>query len=388
MAFRRVKAALIGSGMISYKYLNTITKKFHVLEMVGCSDLIPERSALRAKQFDIRQMTNEEIWNDPSIEIVLNTTYPLSHYEVTKRSLEAGKHVLTEKMVAVELNEGKELVELARSKGLFFISAPDTFLGGGWQTARHLLDSGVIGDPVAVHAACVRSYQDHSEEEALYKAFTLSRGGGIPFDMGGYYLHNMVNLLGPLSRVTGFMQTRRPQRPYTNPRHPRYGQEFTVDSPNTMTAALEFSGGVLGSLVLTSEGAVDANPGEETIPTNPHIEIHGTQGSLILFDPNLFSGDIYLLRNTIEGPVKMPILYPFQDECRGIGAADLAYAILNGRKPRADATLGYHAFEAIHGIWESSESGKIHTMESTCQRPAALPLRALAGTAYEAILDH
>ena len=141
----------------------------------------PGALALRAKQFDIRQMTNEEIWNDPSIEIVLNTTYPLSHYEVTKRSLEAGKHVLTEKMVAVELNEGKELVELARSKGLFFISAPDTFLGGGWQTARHLLDSGVIGDPVAVHAACVRSYQDHSEEEALYKAFTLSRGGGIPF---------------------------------------------------------------------------------------------------------------------------------------------------------------------------------------------------------------
>ncbi|WP_322169169.1 Gfo/Idh/MocA family protein [Acutalibacter caecimuris] len=388
MALRRVKAALIGSGDISYKYLKNITTKFHVLEMVGCSDLIPERSAGRAEQFGIRQMTNEEIWNDPSIEIVLNTTYPRSHYEVTKLSLEAGKHVLTEKMLAVELEEGKELIELAQKKGLHYISAPDTFLGGGWQTARQIIDAGFIGEPVAVTGICIRSYNDLRDFEAPYKSFVLDAGGGIPFDMGGYYIHNMVNLVGPLSRVTGFMQTRREHRPYPNPRHPLYKQEFKVESPNTVTAALEFANGALGTLVITSEGGMDVPAGDTHIPGEPRIEIHGTQGSLILFDPNEFSGTIRLSRETTGGLVEMPILYPYTDENRGIGAADLAYAILNGRRPRADASLGYHAFETIHGIWQSSREGKTYVMQSTCNRPEPLPLTALAGNAYEAILDN
>ena len=161
--FRRIKAALIGSGAISEKYLTNITKKFHVIDMVGCSDLIPERSAQRAEQFGIRQMTNEEILSDPTIEIVVNTTYPLSHYEVTKAALLAGKHVYTEKMLAVTLEEGLELCELAKEKGLMLTTAPDTFLGGGWQTARHMIDTGLIGTPIGALGVCIRSYQDHGD---------------------------------------------------------------------------------------------------------------------------------------------------------------------------------------------------------------------------------
>ncbi|HIS49484.1 MAG TPA: Gfo/Idh/MocA family oxidoreductase [Candidatus Gallacutalibacter pullistercoris] len=381
MAFRRVKTALIGSGAISKSYLTNMTQKFHVLDVVGCSDIIPERSAKRAEEFGIRQMTNEEIWNDPDIEIVVNTTYPKSHYEVTRKSLEAGKHVVTEKMIAVTLEEGRELVELARSRNLMLATAPDTFLGGGWQTARHLIDAGFIGEPVSVYGVCIRSYQDHSDTFREPKSMVLSAGGGIPFDMGGYYLHNMINLLGPLTRVSGFMQTRNPVRPYTNPRHPKFGETFTVDSPNNMAAALEFACGTIGTLTITSEAA-------GYMFGDPRVEVHGTQGSLILFDPNDFGGKITLRRNTQEQPAEMPIMFPFSEECRGIGAADLAYALLNGRKPRADCSIGLHAFEAVHGIWKSSDEGIMYTMQSTCERPEALPFVALAGSAYEAILDN
>ena len=104
-----IKTALIGAGTISGIYLKNLTETFHITDMVGCSDIIPERSKIRAEEFNIRQMTNEEILKDPEIKIVVNTTFPLAHYEVTKAALLAGKHVYSEKMIAVTLEEGKEL---------------------------------------------------------------------------------------------------------------------------------------------------------------------------------------------------------------------------------------------------------------------------------------
>lgn len=377
--FRRVKVALIGSGAISKNYLTNITEKFHVIEMVGCSDLIPERSAKRSEEYDIRQMTNDEILSDPEIEIVINTTYPLAHYEVTKAALTAGKHVYTEKMIAVTLEEGKELVEIASNKNLLFTTAPDTFLGGGWQTARHLIDSGVIGDPVSALGVCIRSYQDHGEMYREPKSFVFSGGGGIPFDMGGYYLHNMINLFGSIDRVSGFVQTRRAERPYTNPRHPKFGEDFTIDSPNTLSGSLEFDSGTLGTLTITSEASVGSKP---------RFEVFGTQGNLTLFDPNDFGGKILLQRNTHSEPMEMPSLFPYSEECRGMGVADMAYALINKRKPRASAEVGFHAFEAILGMWESCDKGTVYKMESSCERPSCLPLKALAGTAYETILNN
>jgi predicted dehydrogenase len=381
---KRVKAALIGSGAISGTYLKNITTKFHVLDMVGCSDIIPDRSAKRAAEFGLKQMTNEEILNDPEIEIVINTTYPTSHYAVSKECLYAGKHVYVEKMMAVTLDEGKELMELARSKKLLFTTAPDTFLGGGWQTARHLIDGGAIGDIVSILGVCIRSYQDNGDVLSEPKSFIFCAGGGIPFDMGGYYLHNMINLAGRLNRVGGFIQTRRETRPYTNPRHPGFGGGFKIDTPNNLAASLEFTGGALGSLIITSEANAF------TVPT---FEVHGTIGSLLLFDPNDFgpsdSGHIQIIINTggSTAPKDVPILFPFHEENRGIGAADMAYALLNGRKPRADAQIGFHAFEAIHGIWKSGTEGGIYSMTSECERPAALRMKPLGGTAWETILN-
>lgn len=383
--FRRIKAALIGSGAISQNYLTNITKKFHVLELVGCSDIIPERSASKAKEFNIQQMTNEEILTDPEIEIIINTTYPLSHYEVTKAALSAGKHVYSEKMIAVTLEEANELLMLAKEKKLFFAVAPDTFLGGGWQTARHLVDQGVIGDIVSIYGVCARAYQEHGETYQEPKAFVFGAGGGIPFDMGGYYFHNMIHLCGPIQRVSGFSQMRREVRTYTNPRHPKYNENFTIDSPNSMVGALEFCNGTLGTLLVTSEAGCFEKS---------RFEIHGSIGSIMLFDPNDYGpseegGALQLSSNFNDHHVikDIPIMYPFIEENRGIGIADMAYALLNDRKPRVSAELGYHAFEAVMGICKSCEDGTVYTMKSTCKRPEPLKVKALGGTAWEMILN-
>src|SRR5690554_3578352 len=153
-----VKVGLIGSGAISKSYLSSMINNFSILDVVGCSDIIPERSKNRAEEFGIEQLTNEEILNNPEIEIVVNTTYPLSHYEVSKAALLAGKHVHSEKMMAVTMDEARELVSIAKEKGLRIGMAPDTFLGGGLQTARKLIDAGFIGEPLTARAKVMRGY--------------------------------------------------------------------------------------------------------------------------------------------------------------------------------------------------------------------------------------
>lgn len=362
MKIKPVKVGLIGSGEISWTYLTNMTNLFEILEVKGCSDIIPERSANRAKEFNIRNMTNEEILNDPEIQIIVNTTYPTSHYEISKAALLAGKHVHCEKMMAVTLEEGKELITIAKEKNLRIGMAPDTFLGAGFQTARKLIDTGMIGEPFMAQAMVVRGYFHDRWERAMYE-FTRQPGGGIPFDMGGYYMHVLINLLGSVSRVAGFAQCRNPERIIKNVKHPGFGEKIEIDTINSLVGALEFKNGVLGNLTLASEGFGET----------PRIEIYGTEGTLICPDPNQFGGPVYLKRSGTNDFVSMPLTHGYNTNCcRGIGVADMAWGIVNNRPHRAHGDMGFHAFEIIHGIWQCSQTGKTHVLESSCDRPAPL----------------
>lgn len=359
--YKPVKTALIGCGMISGIYLKNCGSNFNVLDLAGCSDIIPERSKCMAQEYKIQDMTNEQILNDPSIEIVINTTYPTAHYEVSKAALLAGKHVYTEKMLAVTLEEAQELCEIARKKNLNICAAPDTFMGAGLQTARRIIDSGLIGEPVAASAILVRGYRHSRFRTEPEKRFAFCPGGGIVFDVGCYYLTGLVSLLGPISKVCGFSQTREPERTFMHPKNPLYGQDMHIETPNNTAGTLEFRNGVLCSFMTSSEG----------INVTNSFMIYGTEGTLSLNDPNEFGGSI-LLRTKAGEERELPLTHAYTDNMRGLGVADLAYAIRNGRKPRACSDIAYHTFEAASGICKSSEEGRIYNMKSTCERPEPL----------------
>ncbi len=377
-----VKVGLIGSGSISKTYLRNMTQEFSILDVVGCSDIIPERSKNRAEEFNIKQLTNEEIYEDPGIEIVVNTTYPLSHYEVTRDALLAGKNVYSEKMMAVTMDEARELVSIANEKGLRIGMAPDTFLGGGLQTARKIIDAGLIGEPLNAVAMVMRGYHMRGEIESDRLPFVMSPGGGIPFDLGGYYLHALIHLLGGVKRVSGFSKTREKDYVYENPRHPRYKESFNFDTPNMLTGALEFEQGCYGTITTISEAFGEI----------PRLEIYGTEGVLICNDPNTFGGPIYLKRNNGSWnqfpPYEIPLIHGYTEDFRGIGVADMAWAIRNNRPHRCSAELGFHAFEIINGIIESDRTGKVYEMTSKCERPAPLPSGFITGSFAEACLDN
>ncbi len=183
----KIRVALIGCGMISDIYCQNLTK-MDIFDFVGVSDLIPERAQKRAEQYGVRAMTNEQIFADPSISLVINTTYPLSHYEVARQALLAGKHVYTEKMICETMEQANELQALAQEKGLYCGGAPDTFLSGAFQVARGLIDAGMIGTPTMVEIFLARSYHHERYYTGDEKRFAFCRHGGILFDMGAYYL--------------------------------------------------------------------------------------------------------------------------------------------------------------------------------------------------------
>jgi predicted dehydrogenase len=384
MSLKPVKVALIGAGNISYTYLNTLSSGFNIIELVGCSDLIPERSKARAELFGIKQMTTEEILDDPDIEIVLNTTEIINHTRITKMILESGKSAYSEKSAGCAYEETLENVELAKSKGLFFGCAPDIYMGAAYQTARKLIDDGWIGEPLVAQAWCIRGYGMNMRPTVGRNFPFGGKGTTVTYDMGGYYINALVSLLGPVKRASGFARSVE-KHTYDNVKNPNYGQVIdTSGGASTLMASMEFENGVYGSLVLTCDGFG---------PEIPRVEIFGTKGTMVVPDPNNFGGnglDIYITRVGNQGSFKMPFSHAFGDtdptimpksgkrepcfnSWRGIAVVDMAYAIRRNRPPRSSAELALHTVEIVSAIEENSQNNpEVYTIRSRPPRPAAL----------------
>jgi predicted dehydrogenase len=356
----RVKTAIIGCGSISNIYMESFTNgKFSIIDLVACSDLDEARMVQSAERFSIRAMTLEEILTDASIELVINLTTPAAHYPINKRALLAGKHVFSEKMIAVELEEGKELVALADEKGLHLGVAPDTFLGASIQTAKYIVEHGLIGSPVSCRASVSRNYGIYGEFlPHLYK-----RGAGIGFDMGGYYLTALAAILGPVERVSAFTRVNRKERVNTRVSAPLFGQKYALEEPNVIAAALQYESGVLGTLHMNSDSILDERTG---------LEIYGTDGILIMGDPNQFGPQVYL-QKVNSAPVAFPLTHGFAENSRGLGAAEMAWSIRAGRNHRASKEMAMHVFETMHGIMLSANSKTAYEMTTRFETPAALP---------------
>jgi predicted dehydrogenase len=361
MSIKPVKFGVIGCGKISDAYFNA-TKKFPILEIAACADLVLDRAQEKAEQHGIpKACTPDDLIADPEIEIIINLTIPAAHHSVSKAALLAGKHVHVEKPLTVTREEGAELLEIARSKGLRIGCAPDTFLGGGHQTCRKLIDDGWIGEPVAATAFMMGHGHEswHPAPEFYYKA-----GGGPMFDMGPYYLTALVNMIGPMTRVTGLTRITFPERTITS--QPLAGTRITVDVPTHIAGVMDFANGAIGTIITSFDvwGAPNFSP----------IVIYGTEGTLAVPDPNGFGGTVRFKSKRMKEFAEVPLSHGHTENGRGIGAADIAYAIRSGRPHRVNGDLAYHVLEAMWGFHDASDSGTHYKMQSTVERPA--PLKA------------
>jgi predicted dehydrogenase len=278
---------------------------------------------------------------------------------VALAAIEAGKSVYNEKPLAVTREEGQRILAAAEAKGVRVSGAPDTFLGAGGQTCRKLIDDGVIGRPTAVTAYMMgRGHETwHPDPDFYYQP-----GGGPMFDMGPYYLTALINLLGPVKRLTGATKITFPERTITS--EPKHGTIIQVNTPTHIAGLMDFESGVLGTII-TSFDVYAAQV--------PCIQIFGTEGTLNVPDPNGFGGPVKYWRPDADGWVEVPIERPYAENSRCVGVADMARAIHSGRPHRANGRMAYHVLDVMHGFLDASEQGKHIALDSTCDRPAPLP---------------
>lgn len=374
MQYKSVKTAVIGCGMISDIYMQNLKEKFSIIDFVGCSDIVSEKSKKQAEKYGVKQMTNEEILNDSEIELVLNLTYPTSHFEVSKAILSAGKHCYSEKLMCLTLDEAKELDKIRKEKNVMFTVAPDTFLGASEQTARLIVERGLIGDVVQIISNRPRGYHliKTTEDDNYRKFSVMHEGGGIPYDMGGYDLHTLFNIFGPIESVCGFAETRNANRPYLNPRHEKFNENFFVNTENTMCASMKFKSGPLLSFTISSEFNVSGSM----------LMIMGTEGILHVPDTNNFGDPIYLQKGNGE-KMEFPLCHPFRENSRGIGAADMAWALRTGRKPRLSFEMSYHTLEVLKAVCDSSKDGTTKHLTTEFEIPKPISTEFYNGTSEE-----
>ena len=365
---KKVRTAVVGCGFISEIYLQNMTSKFEILDVVGCCDIVKERMEKRANQFNIKQMSINEILNDKSIELVLNITDPVNHHEVSSQALKAGKNLYSEKPIDLSIESARELVKLADKQKLLYGNAPDTFLGEALQTARFYLDSGMIGDVTSVSATLNR---DAGLLAELYP-FTALPGGGIGLDVGVYYVTAILSLLGPVNSVAGYVQTRNAERVHYFPNKENFGKKFRLEAENLVVGSFEFASGVYGSITFNS-----CSIGNE----KPQVVLYGTDGILYLPDPNRFGGEVKVILKGQTEPITLPPTHAFNENSRGIGPAELAWSLRKGRKPRTSKEMAFHGLELLLGLYKSCETKKFYEMTSTFQRPTAIP-RGYLGENY------
>jgi len=354
-----MKIGIVGCGDISGIYLTNITNMFKEIEIAGVCDLVDEKVDRVAAEYGLRKYKDmHEMFADPEVDIVLNITRPYEHFDVSMAAIAAGKHVYTEKPLGATYDEGKEIREAAAAKGVRIGGAPDTFLGAGIQTCRKLIDDGYIGEPVGATAFMTcRGHESWHPDPAFYYQF----GGGPMMDMGPYYLTALVNLLGPVNKITGMARASFPTRTITS--QPHLGTIVDVEVPTYITGQLQFASGAIGSIFTTFD--VHA-------ANLPIIEIYGSEGTLSVPDPNIFGGPIKLYRPEHGAFMEFPLAFGYPENSRGLGLADMAKAIQTGRAHRANGDLTFHVLEIMTSIERSAKEGGTLSIEAPYQRTAPM----------------
>lgn len=360
---------IVGCGNIAATYMRNAAM-FAGVELRACADLRLEAAQQRASEFGVEAMSIDGLLGSPSVDLVLNLTVPAAHFDVTSAALSADKHVFSEKPLGVTVAEGRKLLAEARSRNLLLGSAPDTFLGAAGRRARNLVDTGAIGNVVAGTAFMFGRGMEHWHPDPR---FYYQPGGGPVLDMGPYYLTMLVNLLGPAASVTAVTGRGQAERQITSD-SPLRGTTFPVETPTTALSLIRFASGAL----VTFGASWDVFR-----HSNHPIELHGTEGSLRLPDPDTFGGTVSLSSQGADwldhpsdgqlyGTINWPYHAPDRANYRMLGVADLARAIADGRPPRASGELALHVLEIMEAILLSGESGQTVAIASRPAQPRAL----------------
>ena len=361
---------VVGAGAISGIYLKNMTQRCPHLKVKSiCAGHLEsaQKRAAEYADFGVCAVTMEEMMEDPEIDLIVNLTPAHAHYKIIRTALEHGKHVYTEKTMTDELEKSAELTALAKEKGLYLGSAPDTFLGGSLQMARTMIEEGYLGE---INSFVISANRNNDFLLSLF-SFLREKGGGIVCDYGVYYVTALVSLLGPVESVSSVIRTPYPTHVNIIPGHPLFGQEMETPNESMVSAIIRMESGAVGTFHINAE---------TIMPDQAYFLIYGTKGMLSLTDPNQFGGEVkyYPVQKDFSGPQECIPLWNYSSFCensRGIGPEDLACAVLEGKSFRPSAQFAYHVHDTLTAILQGGNGGSFIPVRSTCDKPEPMPVR-------------
>jgi predicted dehydrogenase len=353
---------IVGLGSISAQYLSTLAR-YPELRVVAVADLDVARAAEVATTLGAEALDVDALVAHPGVQTVLNLTIPAAHADVALRAIAAGTAVYGEKPLAATFADAERVMAAAAAAGVAVGCAPDTVLGTGTQTARGAVDEGRIGTPVFATATMVTPGHEawHPNPDFYYR-----EGGGPLLDMGPYYVSSLVQILGPAVSVTGRSSRLRDTRTIAS--GPRAGEVVPVEIETHVTGVIEHASGALSTITTSFDGVAS---------TAAPIEIHGTEGSLTVPDPNGFGGDVRLRSLGSEWDV-VPPGFGYVDAGRGIGLLDFV-GTPAGATARASGAMGLHVLEIMTGLLRSAEEGRTIALTTAVERPPIVPLTPPVG---------
>ena len=367
------KVGLIGCGHIAETYFRA-EKYFNNIKIIKCADINLKAARKCSKEYGVKFLSVNEILKDQEVEIILNLTIPKAHYEISKKALLNGKHVYSEKPLAINLKDGKELLKISRRKKLYLGNAPDTFLGGGIQKSKELVEKNIIGKIKLGNAVFafpgIQSYHPNPEPW-----FAKLEGGPV-IDMGPYYITALVNLLGPAKKVSGRIINGSKYR--TIGIGPKKGRKFKVNCPTTYLSTITFKNNTVIRLTLSFDVIAHQRN---------HIELYGEKGSMIVPDPNMFGGSVFTCKKLGDNwkeykTTKMHLgkinirtqssranEAPTNANYRGAGLSEMAYSIEKKRKHLCNGEISLHVLDIITSIMKASKSGVNQSINTDCIKP-------------------
>jgi len=362
-----VGVGIVGAGVISQTYLENLTS-FPDVKVVAIGDMIPERAKAKAEEHGVPSWgTLEDVLGNPDVELVVNLTIPESHIAVSSQAVAAGKHVWTEKPLGLDREGARQLLQDADAAGVRVGSAPDTILGPGFQSAKRAIAEGVIGTPLFVQTAFQTQGPDLWHPEP---AFLFARGAGPLLDMGPYYFSALVSLLGPIAGVAARGSRFRTERHIHT--GPRAGESFPVEVPSSVQVLSTFEGGQHGTHLLSFDSALERHG---------VVEIHGTEGSIVLPDPNRFEGPTQYVKplGVFRDGMKTEQEWIDVEQQgtvvgRGLGVLDMVRAIAAGRPHVATGELGFHVLDVLLSAQDSAETGQYLEIDSTVAPVPPVPV--------------
>ena len=361
-----MRVGIIGCGNISETYFEC-QNLFNNFNVVACADINIEAAKKSAEKYNVNAFSVDDILSSEDVDLIINLTIPAAHKEIIMKSLKAGKHCFSEKPLAMSFSEGLEISELAISKNLYVGCAPDTFLGAAGQKARSLIEDNAIGNVVLGTFNLMSHGMEHWHPNP---DFFFKPGAGPVFDVGVYYITQLVNLIGPIKSISSLSGTATPERIITS--EPRNGEKIKVETPTTLMGTLEFHNNAKIQFFCSWD-----------VWKHKHstIELYGLEGSMIVPDPNFFSGDILISHKEEDWQIinndKMLLGIPNKTDnngskianYRGIGLSDMIDAIHNQRQSRCSLDLAVHVLEAMEGIIKSSDDRVNYHMQTKPNQP-------------------